>query len=558
MPRPLFLSLALIVALSAPAISQTTDDADTERLIRERASESVQTLVPLLEARSAAAEKIAAKVAEIEAASEAEKEPLNEELNLLNDELAALEDQISVVATGVSEESFREQEPAQFDIRTELQRLVEPFLTLLLDATQEARDIETTRRDLTAAEQRYNAALTAMDNLDAALTSTEDSTVTSELAEKRLLWDERLATSESQVAALKQQLEDLLLNRVTAGRHVQTAFQGFFRERGLSFLLGVTAFVTVMMVCRLIARMTRRYMERTRRPRTFTTRLVGLLFSVFTVAASFAAMLIVFNLRNDWLLLGLAAILLVALIWIGIRMMPSLFEQVTVLLNLGSVQEDERIVLNGVPYNVARLSFYTDLVNPALDGGEFTLPVRELIGLHSRPAADSEAWFPSEKGDWVRLADGNAGQVVVQTPEMVVVELLGGAHVTYQTADFLAQTPENLSRGFRVETEFGIDYRHQAEATGSIIETMRAGVAAQMTAFVGADHIRDVEVEFLRAGASSLDFEVEVDVTGDAAPRFEEIERELARVLVRLATEQGWEIPFQQVVLHQMPAAAAG
>ena len=262
-------------------------------------------------------------------------------------------------------------------------------------------------------------------------------------------------------------------------------------------------------------------------------------------------MIIVFNLRNDWLLLGFAGLLTFALLWAAIRMLPSLMEQVTVLLNLGAVQEDERVLFNGVPFLVQKLSFYTDLVNPALDGGEFTLPVRELVGLHSRPAAQNESWFPSEKGDWVRLSDGHAGQVVAQTPELVVLQLLGGARVTYQTSDYLDQTPVNLSHGFRVEVEFGISYRHQSQATSEIPQKMRDGVEKMMQEFLRDDSMRAVEVELLRAGASSIDYEVEVDVSGAAAPRFEEIERELARILVVLATENDWEIPFQQIVLHR-------
>ena len=177
--------------------------------------------------------------------------------------------------------------------------------------------------------------------------------------------------------------------------------------------------------------------------------------------------------------------------------------------------------------------------------------MRELIGLHSRPAAEDEAWFPSEKGDWVKLADGNAGQVVAQTPELVVLELLGGARVTYQTSDYLGQTPENLSHGYRAEVEFGIGYQHQAGSTGEIRDRMLEAVRDHMTAFIGAEHVVDANVDFLRAGASSLDYEVEVDVRGSAAERFEDIERELARYLTELATQEGWEIPFQQIVMHR-------
>ena len=55
---------------------------------------------------------------------------------------------------------------------------------------------------------------------------------------------------------------------------------------------------------------------------------------------------------------------------------------------------------------------------------------------------------------------------------------------------------------------------------------------------IGADDLRAVSVEFLRAGASSLDYEVELDLTGAAAPRFEEIERELARIVAKYKDRQ--------------------
>ena len=80
---------------------------------------------------------------------------------------------------------------------------------------------------------------------------------------------------------------------------------------------------------------------------------------------------------------------------------------------------------------------------------------------------------------------------------------------------------------------------------------MLDAVRAHMTDFIGAEHVVAVNVDFLRAGASSLDYEVEVDVRGSAAEKFEDIERELARFLTELATQEGWEIPFQQIVMHR-------
>ncbi|MGI9522573.1 MAG: hypothetical protein ACR2PG_13090 [Hyphomicrobiaceae bacterium] len=79
----------------------------------------------------------------------------------------------------------------------------------------------------------------------------------------------------------------------------------------------------------------------------------------------------------------------------------------------------------GVPWRAKQLDFYTDLENPALDGGAFTLPVRELVGLHSRLAASREPWFPTKRGDWVQLKDDRLGQAISQTPELVQIREVG-------------------------------------------------------------------------------------------------------------------------------------
>ena len=61
------------------------------------------------------------------------------------------------------------------------------------------------------------------------------------------------------------------------------------------------------------------------------------------------ATLFVFNMRNDWLLLGLGVLFLMALGWILIKTLPGMVEQIMMLLNLGSVREGERVIFNGIP-----------------------------------------------------------------------------------------------------------------------------------------------------------------------------------------------------------------
>ena len=544
------LAVLVMACLAGQGWAQGDSGADETR---ERARTSIELLGPLLELERTLEDRIAEKN---ELSGGEDNEEIAAELERLRGELDQVQEQIAEAATGVSEQGYRALDQVEFDLNTEIESLVEPFVLILNQATSDARSLERARRDLDIAMRRLGSAEMAIETVEAMLSQNPPPHIQERLVVSQATWLERRELHETQVQALTQRVSDLRAQRTTVGKNVNSAFQVFFRDRSISLVMGIGAFLGVLIGSRLLFMVAQKIATRGNRERSFAIRLGGVIFAVLSVLASFGAMLTVFNMRNDWLLLGLAMLLFLAAIWLTLRMLPSLIEQLWVLLNLGAVQERERVLFNGVPFRVERLSLFTDLVNPALDGGEFTLPVRELVGMHSRPAAKDEAWFPSKKGDWVRLSDGNAGQVIAQTPEMVVVELLGGAQVTYQTADYLAATPENLSNGYRIEIEFGIGYRHQREAADAVIEKMRAGVVEHFEAMLSPDKLRKVDVEFLRAGASSLDYEVEIDVAGEVAHRFEELERELARCLVRIANAENWEIPFQQVVVHRPEAMA--
>jgi hypothetical protein len=539
--------IILSCAISAAVAQQTDEDAEAAAQQEERARTSIELLGPLLELERTLEDRISERN---EVSDDEDSEAAAAELEQLRTELNQVQEQISEAATGVSEAGYRALDQVDFDLNTELEGLIEPFVLILNQATSDARELERSRRALDIASQRLADAGSALENVEAVLAEDPPPGIAERLTASRDTWLERQELHDTQVQALTQRITDMQSQRSTVAGNMNSAFQVFFRDRAVSLLMGIGAFIGIIVGARVIFVVAQRIALRRTGEKTFAMRLSGVLFSVLTVLMSFGAVLVVFNMRNDWLLLGLAMVLFIAAIWLAMRMLPSLLEQLWVILNLGAVQERERVLFNGVPFRVERLGPFTDLVNPALDGGEFTLPVRELIGMHSRPAAQDEAWFPSEKGDWVKLADGNSGQVVAQTPEMVVIQLLGGAQVTYQTADYLAATPENLSSGYREEIEFGIGYGHQRDAAGVIIDRMRDGLQAHFSKILSKAELLGVDVEFLRTGASSLDYEVEIDIAGSAAHRFEELERELARCMVLIANAEGWEIPFQQIVIH--------
>ena len=270
-----------------------------------------------------------------------------------------------------------------------------------------------------------------------------------------------------------------------------------------------------------------------------------------SILLAVVAVVVVFYVRGDWLLLALSIVAILGVLWASKQALPPYLEQMRLILNLGPVRQGERLVYQGVPWRVDKLNFYCEFSNPELSGAVLRLPVRDVMPLHSRPAPVKEPWFPTHLDDWVVLGDGTYGKVIQQSPEQVVVLRLGGSLKTYPTSEFLGQTPENLSRGFRISSTFGIDYQHQAECTEEIPEVFHEALERVLIEKFHREHIRSIKVEFASAGASSLDYAILTDFSGELASRMNVIQRLVQRVCVDVCNERGWVIPFTQITVHQ-------
>ncbi len=542
------LVLSLVFTFNMPAWGQEKN----EKSAAEKMTEALTTLKNLLQLENQQQKEVRKVLNELNRTSEdSEKKRIQDLLKGERTELESIRNQITAMSTGVSDDRFNSTEAEKFNLQVELEQLVQPFVVMLKSATEDARQIERLRRGQTIAARNSETAQKAVDRINPLIEQSKDRLVTKRLKEIQKIWSQRLESAQDLATSYDRQLEAKLRDRTSASQRAGQYFTEFFRSRGFNFTLGLLAFFGVFFVMRLAGRASNYLIHRRSGRRSLAVRFVSLIYQVFTIFFSIFAMLIIFNMFNDWLLLGLTMVFLVALVWLAVRMIPNMLEQITLLLNLGAVQEGERVLIDGVPWLVERLDFYTDLRNPALAGGEFTVPVRQLSGLHSRPTGEDEAWFPSKRGDWVRLNDGRIGQVAIQTPEMVQITEIGGEQVTYPTNAYLEQVPMNLSNGYRQRTIFGIDYQHQAEATDEIPEKLQAFIKVGLEKALGPAELHKLVVTFLKAGASSLDYEVEAQIAGRAADRYEDVEREIARLLIAACNKYGWVIPFEQLGLHQ-------
>jgi len=483
--------------------------------------------------------------------TENQKVRLLKELAELNGRVEILTRDFEQIATGVNLETFKAKPKEHFDWREQLQDVLGPIIKELQNLTAHPREIEKLRGDATYYEKQMAVAKGAIQNIQRLITETQDQELLLQLQGVEKEWKQKEQQILSQVAVVNYQLNEKLKEQKPFLESFQNFMKGFFKSRGKNLLLAFAAFILVVLLGRFLNRLIYRFSPLHKSgDRTFYTRLTDLLYYVVTFAGATGASLLVLYLSGDWVLLSVAALFLLGIFWTARQTLPKFWTEAKFILNLGTVREDERLVYHGIPWKVQSLNFHTLLVNPHLKGGLLRLPLKELMDLKSRPYNPDEPWFPCRESEWVLLADGTLGQVLMQTPEMVELTLPGGSRKTYPTSEFLKQNPENISIGFRLSTTFRLDYQHQRESTREIPEKLQEALWRELKKEVFAKKIVSVSVEFKEAQRSSLDLAILVDVGGKAGRHYDKMTRLIPRIAVEVSSEYGWVIPFPQVTLH--------
>jgi len=441
-------------------------------------------------------------------------------------------------------------EPAKFDWQEKVGQLLEPIMAEVENATKESRVIGQLRTQIADVGQRRDLAERAVENLDKLLQQQASAELTARLTGQREVWSRTLEQARNEYTALDLQLQSRLAARESVLDQGTKFARDFFRTRGLNLLLGILAFCFVFFGFRLAQYLMHRFRKDVDK-KSFSSRLTALLFHVFSVLGGLLAMMAVFNLVGDWFLLGIIVIFLFGVGWASINTLPQQVETIKLMLNIGAVREGEVLIYEGMAYRVDSLGFSAKLNNPLLDGGIRIIPVKYLVNMTSRRPGEREAWFPCREGDWVELSDGKSGRVTSQTPSAVAIVELGGARLVYPTAGFLSLNPKNLSSNYRIESTFGIDYKHQSQATVEIPAKMKEKLQVELSKLIDPPNVLNVSVAFSSASASSLDYTIAVDLKGDSAHQARDIRLAIPRILVDACNENGWRIPFTQITVHQ-------
>lgn len=498
---------------------------------------------------TAALERLATLIRDKTREREATAKDAPARLAALDTELRELSWQFAGLASRLDVQDFEAPKERSFDLQKEVEQLIRPLIQTIKDATEEPRQVADLKARIEALQQRQKIAEGGQRAVERTRDLLPAGSAARAEAERDLQqrWRPTIDGLRGEILVLQARLLARQEGKQSLVESVSQTVETFVRTSGLSLLLAALVFSTVLFGLRWLQ-------NRLLGPRTgerrFSLRLTEIVLSVLSLLVAIAATLVVPYVRDDWLLLAVGIVFLVGAGWVLVRMAPQFFEQIRLLLNIGSVREGERIEIDGLPYRIDQLRFHSRLHNPALDGGTLRVPIQSLIGKRSRRGGQHEPWFPTRPGDEVILADGTFGPVLQQTPSVVVVRYLGAPR-SYPTAAFLALCPRNLSHGFVVDTAFGIDYRHQAVATTQVPEWFRTAIEQGLAALQPPAHATRVEVQFQAAGSSSLDFLVLAEFAGELAARHGELRRAVQRLLVEACATHGLTIPFPQLVVHQ-------
>lgn len=486
---------------------------------------------------------------------EIDKTALQLEIDELALEITQVGQEVDLVVLGLQARQYSkdngEQKPV--NIREEIGRVFAPIIMSVERATEPARRMEELRQLSEQAEKRITIAQNTLDSIsgfrDAEVKYPKD--LQDRLDKHYALWQNRLQEAKNIDIALAEQLAATRRARGNSLKQFSEDFGGFILNRGASLLMAMGLGFGFIIICQMIRSATAYWYRRTHGGvLSAPLRIFSMAMTLIGIIGGFVIAVTIFNIRQDWLMLAMSLLLALALSWTFVHSLPAFGEQTRLLMNLGAVREGERTIINGLPYRIDRLSMYTKLVNPALSGGELVYPVRELIGMHSRPVTEGEAWFPTQIGDWI-VRDGKHYQVTKQSPEHVIIKRPGGAEDFVPAQEFMDTLFEVISNGYRATYEFGLSYKHLAIARSEIPEQISQNVRAHIANVLGEEALVSVDTRFVGLGDSALIFNVQADVGPGLGHEWKKMQKYLNHAVVEACLDQNWDIPFPQLVVHK-------
>jgi hypothetical protein len=551
-PTILFIILGMLLPVCATAQEEGVEASAGDAQLQE----TINTLHSLIKLQAELKRDIHDLGQQLAAAeTAAEKNEIQTQLDKFEIDLQTTTRNLRGIGAGADIASLRAVEETQFSLQEELFALLKPALKEMKDMTSHVRQKSELKEKIAYYREKLPVAELAVNNITGLIARNEEESLERYLEGMLAEWRKQLTVIQSELQSAELQLEKLESSEASLADASQSYLKSFFQRRGLYLAQAILAVTGILLLSRLSYRLMVKLIPGYRQEhRSFRIRLLDLVHRAVTVILAILGPMVVFYLVEDWVLFSLGILLLIGIALTLRQALPRYWQQIQLFLNVGSVREGERIDLDGLPWRVRQINIFSMLENPTAELSQ-RVRIDDLVDMKSRPIRRSDPWFPCKKDDWVLLSDGMRGKVTGISRELVELIERGGAHRTYTTADFLAQSPLNLSRSFRLKETIGISYDLQRESVADVPETLKGHIERRIAEEGYTDKLHSLRVEFEKANTSSLDIVVIADFDGELADLHGRLRRAMQRWCVEACNEFGWEIPFTQLTLHQAGAA---
>jgi small-conductance mechanosensitive channel len=472
-----------------------------------------------------------------------------ERIAQLQIELNHLDANFEARSTQLSQNEINFKKKSEDNWLGKVQAMTKPIINILHRLSEKPRKIDTLQEEIEILERKISKSSTANKSLKAMSEIPENLATqnANQLQKYRDRFEELKIKYNPQILKLeldaaRGNLQKLEGNKKTLLDLTSELIEEFFSVRGKNILFALGAFLGVWWALNKLGKL---LINRSQFGKAFKTA-----YGFLTITACIGSSVLVLFLRNDWLLLSVVSLILLAVFWTSRQIIPQFFNELKMIMNLGPVKEGERIIWEGLPWLVKEVGMQTTIENKNLENGIFSVPISYLIDLHSRSVVEDEPWFPTKKGNWVLLSDKTYGQILFQTIEQVVV-LSEGSKKFYPTQEFLNLNPINLSTGFDLFIEFGLNHSVQEKIPDEIPQLFESEIQKQFKERIEkkpAD-FNELNVMFSEITPTSLNLTIIVKVDGRLANEYYIIRKEINSALVRVCNANGFAIPSNQITI---------
>jgi hypothetical protein len=482
-----------------------------------------------------------------------QEEGLREEITALTNQRNTLARNLEEIITGVDVTNVEvDSEETDLDLQRELTTLLGPLLLELKKLTSRPREIERLKRDSTALEKKKQIADKALARLDRMFPQLQDQHLKELLLQIKQKWEEQRQSLQAQLQVVSQKLQLKEAEQVPLTTSVSQIFQLFFRSRGRNIVIALVLSALFFFSLNRFGNILLTRPSIKPHLKRFEFRLFGIGLYFFSISGTICIFLITLYIFDDWVLLLLFSTLIIFGLWSSRTALVKFWRQITLILNIGPVREGEVVVVGNIPWRIERVNLYSQLVNPRLKGGKLRITANNLLSCQSRKQAQNEVFFPTEIEDWVLLGpEKTLVKVEYQTPEIVTVRLPGGGLQYYRASSFIDLSPTILTSGFRHTLTFGFHFRHQHDLLRTITPALDQFLRAKICTFEWGTYLNNLSIESLPPDTSALPLAILADFKGDAGPFYDIIKRALAGAIIECCTVHKWEIPYNQLVIHQ-------